>query len=1091
MKASLKAYFLCLLFLYVVKSGLIPESSFTVLSPYEQSQFSIFNSSEEKEAYFVFDNSHDDSDLVINFAKGTGCTTYIYVYANLDDIQKEKEEYKNEKIKQVLTSKRFILSKETFTQKGKIYFVIMDVNGYQYSDYITMYNEVDVAALKNDIPITFNFFSKKIFEATFTKEANEVFEIKIRPEKKGKPMFLILYYEGEKIKEQDISDFTFKYQYDKKGEYKISITEKNESDRNSNIYLLLSKPHKTPLKLLPNNKATLPYLGPTTFFFYAEITNYISNENGIITFSFTNPTIRGKHIETYFATQVETDDLSEANIQKLMPIKEDLLFLLAPDMDNVFHVYFRRPKEETNKHYLVLISITVRPPVTFRAPVLFDVTLTQSSLKKTITELNIHDIEEIELLDYVPSLIEITIPKTNPAMTYIMYTSEPFVMTYYNGTILLSGGHKLNEYSKETQIVVYNQFVLGKSFSVITIKLFGQAQKLTFHIETTSSDVAFYDKFRPTKTFTLQLTDCSKPYYIIGNYEASNDAKVFLEEIFGNAEIGYKNFEALQKDSDARKSILPDLNEYNTTKFSEIMGFIDIFSLKCIRPGYFKLYFLYYKMPDQIEENAVVNGYLDIASKNIQLPNISEEKDSYIEVISPLGKNFTITIGDKVIELDNNTKKYDLKVEKNTAKQIDIQSKEVGNLIQVKLTTDSNYELIIDKAGKYEKVSSKFILIKLDNLLTYQSVNINLNTGKNYTDYYSFLGRMPNSETNYIEIPQRAYYDGRYFNLNLDIKLTNPYDKYPQNSIYKSTDTYYYAIAMPKKQITDITVEYIAKKSEEIEIAKKDNVTIIDQPNTKMIIEKADTDANLNIIYRKCGGNTVKYDVTLSYYDTILSSKTLTENITAISSTNYNIDTIIDIKREGDLSKFEGLTMSYFYKNDINIDELNTRLNKKYKIEYNSSLQWEEIPNVDHYELYYQPKNSSNTQYMDNECYLTWKRQEPSMLRGVGDNDTLTYVSTNTTTYKINKEGNYTVNVIAVIMEGESPIRILYGSVDISSLKKELNWKLILYIGIGLIGVILITVGIVLIVKYAKKSKKKNILIPKTTEGLIGESGNL
>lgn len=1090
MKASLKAYFLCLLFLYVVKSGLIPESSFTVLSPYEQSQFSIFNSSEEKEAYFVFDNSHDDSDLVINFAKGTGCTTYIYVYANLDDIQKEKEEYKNEKIKQVLTSKRFILSKETFTQKGKIYFVIMDVNGYQYSDYITMYNEVDVAALKNDIPITFNFFSKKIFEATFTKEANEVFEIKIRPEEKGKPMFLILYYEGEKITEQDISDFTFKYQYDKKGEYKISITEKNESDRNSNIYLLLSKSHKTPLKLLPNNKATLPYLGPTTFFFYAEITNYISNENGIITFSFTNPTIRGKHIETYFATQVETDDLSEANIQKLMPIKEDLLFLLAPDMDNVFHVYFRRPKEETNKHYLVLISITVRPPVTFRAPVLFDVTLTQSSLKKIITELNIHDIEEIELLDYVPSLIEITIPKTNPAMTYIMYTSEPFVMTYYNGTILLSGGHKLNEYSKETQIVVYNQFVIGKSFSVITIKLFGQAQKLTFHIETTSSDVAFYDKFRPTKTFTLQLTDCSKPYYIIGNYEASNDAKVYLEEIFGNAEIGYKNFEALQKDSDARKSILPDLNEYNTTKFSEIMGFIDIFSIKCIRPGYFKLYFLYYKMPDQIEENAVVNGYLDIASKNIQLPKISEEKDSYIEVISPLGKNFTITIGDKVIELDNNTKKYNLKVEKNTAKQIDIQSKEVGNLIQVKLTTDSNYELIIDKAGKYEKVSSKFILIKLDNLLTYQSVNINLNTGKNYTDYYSFLGRMPNSETNYIEIPQRAYYDEKYFNLNLDIKLTNPYDKYPQNSIYKSTDTYYYAIAMPKKQITDITVEYIAKKSEEIEIAKKDNVTIIDQPNTKMIIEKADTDANLNIIYRKCGGNTVKYDVTLSYYDTILSSKTLTENITAISSTNYNIDTIIDIKREGDLSKFEGLTMSYFYKNDINIDELNTRLNKKYKIEYNSSLQWEEIPNVDHYELYYQPKNSSNTQYMDNECYLTWKRQEPSMLRGAGDNDTLTYVSTNTTTYKINKEGNYTVNVIAVIMEGESPIKILYGSVDISSLKKEFNWKLILYIGIGLIGVILITVGIVLIVKYAKKSKK-NILIPKTTEGLIGESGNL
>ena len=1088
MKASLQTFFLCLLLLYVVKSGLIPESSFTVLSPYEQKQFSIFNSSEIKEAYFVFDNSHDDSDLVINFAKGTGYTTYIYVYANLDDIQKEKEEYKNEKIKQALTSKRFILSKETFTQKGKIYFVIMDVNGYQYNDYITMYNEVDVVALKNDIPITFNFFSKKIFESTFTKEANEAFEIKIRPEEKGKAMFLILYYEGEKITEQDISDFTFKYQYDKKGEYKISITETKESDSISNIYLLLSKPTKTPLKLLPNSKNTVPYLGVTTFFFYAEITNYISNENGIITLSFTNPTIQGKHIETYYATQVETDDLSEENIKQLMPIKKDLLFEFAPDMDNVYHVYFQRPKEETTKHYLVLISLTIRPPVTFTSPVLFDVTLTPSSLKKTITEGNIHNIEEIELLDYVPSLIEITIPKTNPAMTYIMYTSEPFVMTYYNGTILLSGGHKLNTYSKETQIVVYNQFVLGTSFSVITIKLFGQAQKLTFHIETTNSDVAFYNKFRPTKTFTLQLTDCSKPYYIIGNYESSNEGKVYLEEIFGNAAIGYKNFEALQKDAYAKKSIFPDINEYNTTKFSTVMGFIDIFSLQCIRPGYFKLYFLYYQIPNQIEENAVVNGYLNKASKNIQLPKITEEKDSYVEVISPLGKQFTITIGDKVIELDSNTKKYDLKVEKSTAKQIDIESKEDDNLIQVKLTTDSNYEKIIDKAGKYEQVSSKFILIKLDNLLTYQSVNINLNTGKNYTNYYSFLGRMPNSETNYIEIPQRAYHDEKYFNLNLDIKLTNPYDKYPQNSIHKSTDTYYYAIELPKKEITDITVEYIAKKSEEIEIAKKDNVTIIDQPNTRMIIEKSDTDANLNIIYRKCG-NTVKYDVTLSYYDTILSSKTLTENITAISSTNYNIDTIIDIKREGDISKFEGLTMSYFYKNDINIDELNTKLNKQYKIEYNSSLQWEEIPNVDHYELYYQPKNSNNTEYMDNECYLTWKRQEPSMLRGDGDNDTLTYVSTNTTSYKINKEGNYTVNVIAVIMEGESPIKILYGSVDVS-LKKDFNWKLLLYIGIGLIGGILLAVGIVLIVKKAKKSKN-NISIPQETEGLIRDTGNL
>ena len=147
------------------------------------------------------------------------------------------------------------------------------------------------------------------------------------------------------------------------------------------------------------------------------------------------------------------------------------------------------------------------------------------------------------------------------------------------------------------------------------------------------------------------------------------------------------------------------------------MGFIDIFSLQCIRPGYFKLYFLYYQIPNQIEENAVVNGYLNKASKNIQLPKITEEKDSYVEVISPLGKQFTITIGDKVIELDSNTKKYDLKVEKSTAKQIDIESKEDDNLIQVKLTTDSNYEKIIDKAGKYEQVSSKFIFIKLDNLL--------------------------------------------------------------------------------------------------------------------------------------------------------------------------------------------------------------------------------------------------------------------------------------------------------------------------------------------------------------------------------------
>ena len=150
----------------------IPESDFIPLQSYKTLKIELNN--ESKEAYYLFTNNFENSDIVLNMKIAKGFTVHMYVYDSLDKIEKDAEgKYINHLYDIILNQNEAYFKAKT---KGKLYLVIKDIENYFDVEYLTMFNENDIMTLTDDSNVVIKrFHSAKVYninvKATKTEKA--------------------------------------------------------------------------------------------------------------------------------------------------------------------------------------------------------------------------------------------------------------------------------------------------------------------------------------------------------------------------------------------------------------------------------------------------------------------------------------------------------------------------------------------------------------------------------------------------------------------------------------------------------------------------------------------------------------------------------------------------------------------------------------------------------------------------------------------------------------------------------------------------------------------------------------------------------
>ena len=132
---------------------------------------------------------------------------------------------------------------------------------------------------------------------------------------------------------------------------------------------------------------------------------------------------------------------------------------------------------------------------------------------------------------------------------------------------------------------------------------------------------------------------------------------------------------------------------------------------------------------------------------------------------------------------------------------------------------------------------------------------------------------------------------------------------------------------------------------------------------------------------------------------------------------------------EGDM-KYNELQLSYFYKNNINKDEIETKIQQKHSIQLKegTTIQWEKVSDISYYEIFIFNDNATDLEYVDNDCYLSSISNSTS---NKNNQDYIYYKISNQSidSFDIEREGNFTVNIVGVI-EAEIPMRLEYGQIN-------------------------------------------------------------
>jgi len=1046
---SIFLIFLCILlsfeYTYQDKSySVVPENEFVPLNSRQVVPFELDRT--KNELYYSFQNDFEGSDIIINLKVAKGFTTYCYIYDSYDKITvNDKGEYINY-LKESVMSENYILlkSSDLTIKKTKYYIIIKDLINSYNKDYISIFNEQDYIQLENEKFININkFYSKNKYYFTFSNKKEEVVSLEFNSYNSQYSQYVSIYdqnsgeliYKGEKNK----GEIKLNEERADEGVYRVEIDSLEEPYTDIKLSIILHKYEKFVKQLKYETPLTLSYITNKEFNFYVDIDDYDFHDENIITFKFGDQIFYRNLLSHCYAKVMNFEKNDDNKLLANMPAHEDeneAVFTRLDGNTNIYQLYFKKTKEkeENKKSYLLIhlcIKLEEHDKEEYITPDEFTVYLSNKPEKISLVEyMNKNNIlnKNIKLRPYVPEVYKIVLPKIDEnsvRLSYIFYSSENIQFIYNNSMIV-----DRTRNGKSKMIHVLSNSDKGYDYTkVIYAKLYGfNSKEVNFRIESNEASIYYmHNEYREIKSFKDKLTDCSKPFYYIGDYGLFVNKGYFYQETFyGKINAYYKG----KVNSDESVLINEDQKYLIKNNLQPLETSIDIIELKCEFPGLYAVHLL-----DEVEERDIslyskIYNYLP-AKKSLKIYPVLNplQEDINVEISTPTGKEVEINDGVNIIKIGSNNKYYRVKY-KNYS-EVPSSYAVISNedtVISVTVTNKDPF-VILEKSAHVDYDSQ--VIIKLPQNKKYESFNVVITRIFHGYSYSIFKGnvdyapKLDRAEFDYITI-DRSY--------KINMNISNPYlrDENNKNNENDDDDVYYLLFSIDDPEMIQKEVFIIFNEIKEYEKINVGTSKTITKENEKYGLPSFGNVNDINIVYQSCG-NSLK-DINVYNYNDKLQSIFNNKNSSSYEHNlikNYNsLNLQIDINfknSKSDNSFLNGAVLG-ITDQQITDDDISKYTNLKLNLSQNENkVGWETLDGINNYDVYVLDENNSYALYLKNPCLLnSIKNNELKNLNGNGSY--IKHYSSNNNYIKLEEKGRYIVTVSANI-EGKVPLIYIYDEI--------------------------------------------------------------
>ena len=1044
--SSIFLIFLCILlsfkYAYQEKSfAVVPENEFIPLNSRQVVPIELDKA--KNELYYSFQNEFEDSDIIINLKVAKGFTTYCYIYDSYDKITvNDKGDYINYS-KEFIMSENYILlkSSDLSIKKTKYYFIIKDLINSYYKDYISIFNEQDSIQLENEKYLNIDkFYSKNKYCFTFSHTKEEVVSLELNTYNAQYSQYVSIYdqksgdliYKGEKNQ----GEIKLNEERTEEGNYKVEIESLEEPYTDIKLSIILHKYEKFVKQLKYDSPLTLGYIGIKEFSFYVDIDDYDFHDENIITFKFGDQIFKRNLLSHCYAKVMNFEENDDNKFLANMPAQVDeneAVFTRLDGNINIYQLYFKKTKEkeENKKSYLLIhlcLKLEEHDKEEYITPDEFTVYLSNKPEKINLVEYkNKNNIlnKNIKLRQYVPEVYKIILPKVDEnsvRLSYIFYSSEN-IQFIYNSSMLVDR----TENGKSKMIHVLSNSDKGYDFTkVIYVKLYGFNNKeVNFRIESNEASIYYmHNDYRGVKSFKDKLTDCSKPFYYIGDYGfLVNKGYIYQDIFYGKINTYYKG----KVNSD--ESILINEEEKYLVKNNllALETSIDIVELKCEFPGLYEVHLI-----DEVEERDInlyskIYNYLP-AKKSLKISPVLNplQEDINVEISTPTGKEVEISDGVNTIKIGSNNKYYRIKYKNysEVPSSYTVLSNE-ETVISVTVTNSDPF-VILEKSAHVDYDSQ--IILKLPRDQKYESFNIVMTRIYHGYSYSIFKGnvdyapKLDGAEVDYITTD---------LSHKINMTISNPYLR-DANNMNDDNDVYYLLFSIDDPEMIQKEVILTFNDIKEYEKINVGTSKIIAKENEKYALPSFGNDNDINIIYQSCG-NSLK-DINVYNYNDRLQSIFNNKNSSSFEHNlikNYNslnLQLGISFKNiKADDSFLNGAVIG-ISDQQVTDDDISKYSDLKLNISQNENkVEWEALDGIDNYDIYLLDENNSYVPYLKNPCLLeSIKNNE---FENLNNNESyIKHYSTNNTYIKMEEKGKYIVTVSANI-KGKVPLVYTYDEV--------------------------------------------------------------
>lgn len=1084
----MQAFVLVLFSIFIlnfIKSLSIPsEESFKILNPNEYTKFSL--EGDDKEEYFLGSFDNNEKDILVRFINANVYTVKVYIYKSYGEITKNGDgEYSGYyKMLELGKSKEFIIKGESEKNApGKFYFIIKDIKGYFFTDYIYFLPEDYHIKLNDMQPFQISLFmSSKQYFFEFDHKADESVELIATKENEEGNSIVYTLTEKETGKEvfnryEDNINYSLNTEKTEAKSYILIVKKEVDTSEQKIINIMIHKKGVKFVNLVEKETVKMTTLKSEDFFYKVDMERYFEDENNILTFGklFEDSSIT---YDVNCKTVVTENKDEEISKEALWGDSECLQYNVTGYNQYKYYYFARTGGNIKGKKHILAIKVSIKIK-SYTLPREFTIALSERITFSDVGDTDV-DTKNFQVADYIPAVYSFIIP-TNFEFSYAFYVSKPRGFNILNGN-LTDKNDNPSPVISQNQIFVVTNKKSSVQYSTITIVFFSPEERYSLTSLFSEDYIYYLTGTRPEKVFPIDFKNCQKPFYVIGSYDEQTTSSLYIREHSGKFHIKVKQ----DFDEDTFfETVLPLVERYNTNStFSTLNKKLESIYVNCTSPGKVDILFLSEKTDAEVKKDSMntfkITKNVELA---VQLPNTNGKLN--IGIMTTLNTTIKGNIGSDEFEL-NSDKKMITMFDVQSGAKIELNAKQDTVVTIIVTDTETKWDAI-KLTGEYP-LKSENIVFKIPEIPERGVYNFTLKNVKN--DFYyaiqtypeKYLDKLPTA-INYDsakKVLASSLVDGTFnFTFANPNKLYNleKKDMYLTISFEEGTDVSKYTVAFNVSVISALdTLDkgyQIFNKGENIYRLKQEGL------DKKYVVSvQACGENSIAIRYTQNGVKQEEKPVpgyySVAEFDSIGTIGELEGVYYAVNNTEDKVD------------NYEGFLVSYkvinkyekFDKSVYEKFENNSNRNIIFE-EKSNSFTWKKIEEAKSYTYIIMNKTNDTERYKNNSCYLNWRNNsEPKE-----EIETVDSGETHDEEIYLNRVGNFTINVIAHL---ENPFNntVVYNGLnveikEIKEPKKKIPYTLI-YCVLGILTFIVIGVLVYLI----KRNRMKNT-IPENDSPLL------